>query len=255
MQPYLFPYLGYFQLISAVDAFVLGDDLQYVKQSWINRNRVLVNHSDKMISFPVKKGSHCARINEKVFSDDFRKEREGLLKLLSNAYANACCFNPVFPMLEAVLRHDEPNLAKYAEHSIRTICDYLEIRTRIHLSSSLPLDTPRDKQERVIQTVRALNGNTYVNPIGGLDLYDAARFDQHGITLQFHRMNEFQYKQFENPFLPSLSIIDVLMFNSRLKVIEMLDWYAHEDQASALRSKANAIPINTKLQNNFPSCE
>lgn len=240
MQPYLFPYLGYFQLVSAVDEFVLGDDLQYVKESWINRNRILVNRAEKLISFPLKKSSHLARINEKEFSDDFPDVVEVLLKQLRNAYANAACFNLAYPLLESVLRHRETNLARYAEHSIRTLCDYLEIRTPIRIASSLNLETPRDKQSRVIQTVRRLNGDTYVNPIGGLALYDAAHFKAHGITLRFHRMNAFEYKQFGHAFIPSLSIIDVLMFNSKSRVMEMLDWYALEDQAGNVVSQRQA---------------
>ena len=240
MQPYLFPYLGYFQLISAVDAFVLGDDLQYVKESWINRNRILVNRKEKLVSFPLKKSGHLARINEKFFSDDFPKMIEDLLKQLRNAYANARSFSSAYPVLEAILCTKEDNLARYAEHSIRAICNYLEIRTPIYLSSSFSLDVPSHKQERVVNTVRKLNGSVYVNPIGGLALYDEAYFNAHGIELRFHRMNDFQYEQLNNPFVPCLSIIDVLMFNSREKVMDMLYWYVLEDQAGNCRSTAQA---------------
>lgn len=231
MQPYLFPYLGYFQLIAAVDEFVLGDDLQYVKESWINRNRVLINRQEKMITFPLRKSGHLSRIKEKYFADDFSKQRSALLKQLRNAYANATCFGEVFPLLEELIEHDDMNLARYAEHTIRGICSYLGIATAIRLSSSLELGCFSDRQERVIATVRRLGGDTYLNPIGGVPLYDPGYFAQHGIGLRFHRMDPVAYRQFGNPFVPSLSIIDVLMFNPKPEMKRLLRCYSVENHA------------------------
>jgi hypothetical protein len=228
MQPYLFPYLGYFQLIAATDEFVLGDDLQYAKQSWINRNRVLLYGREKLITFQVKKGSHLARINEKVFADDFPAEMDQLLKKLRHSYGKAPCFEQVFPMLEEILRNEETNLAKYAEYSIRRICDYLDIGTSIRVSSDLGLGMFSDKQDRVISTVRALDGCVYINPISGMHLYDPHYFAQFGIELCFHRMDDVAYRQFGNAFIPSLSIIDVLMFNTKAELDEKLQMYSLE---------------------------
>ena len=231
MQPYLFPYLGYFQLIAAVDEFVLGDDLQYVKESWINRNRVLINRREKMISFPLRKSGHLSRISEKYFADDFPKHRSSLLKQLRNAYANAPCFGEAFPLLTDLIDHDEMNMAKYAEHAIRGICGYLGITTAIRLSSSLGLGEFSDRQDRVVATVRSLGGATYVNPIGGVALYDPGYFTRHGLGLRFHRMDNIVYRQFGNPFVPSLSIIDVLMFNPKPKLERLLQCYSLESPA------------------------
>ncbi|MFL6716695.1 MAG: WbqC family protein [Burkholderiaceae bacterium] len=231
MQPYLFPYLGYFQLIAAVDEFVLGDDLQYVKESWINRNRVLINRKEKMISFPLRKSGHLSRINEKYFADDFPKERAALLKQLRNAYANAPCFEEVFPLITDLINHEEMNIAKYAEHTIRGICSYLGIATAIRLSSTLGLGNFADRQDRVIATVRSLGGDMYLNPIGGVALYDASYFARHGVGLRFHRMDNIVYRQFGNPFVPSLSIIDVLMFNPKPERTRLLQCYRLENHA------------------------
>lgn len=229
MQPYLFPYLGYFQLIAAVDVFVLGDDLQYVKESWINRNRILMGGKDRLISFPLKKHSHLSKINERFFSDDFSGEMERLVRVLSNAYAKAPCYKKVFPFLEEMIRFPEPNLAKYAEYAIRQICNYLDIGTPIVIASQLPVGPVEDKQDRVIKTARLLDANVYVNLSGGKDLYDADYFREHGMRLQFHRMDAITYRQFGQEFVPLLSIIDVLMFNEVPQVQRMLPRYTLEE--------------------------
>jgi hypothetical protein len=225
MQPYMFPYIGYFQLISAVDVFVLGDDLQYVKETWINRNRILMNGRDRMITFPLKKGSHLSRINEKVFSDDFPVEMDKLLRVLHNAYSKAPCYKKVMPFLEAVIRYPEPNLAKYAENSIRQICDYLNLTTQIIVASDLSINGVIDKQDRVVKTAKKLNSDVYINLIGGVDLYDLDYFQENGLKLKFHRMNDISYPQFGNDFVPLLSIIDVLMFNNAQELQRKLSCY------------------------------
>lgn len=223
MQPYLFPYLGYFQLIKAVNVFALGDDLQYEKESWINRNRILVNNREKLITFPLRKDSHRARINERTFSDNFESEIERMLKIIENAYANAQSFDKFFPVLEKILKFPDRRLSAYAENSIRSLCRYMSIDTPIRLASEFSLPPHIDKQDRVIRTVRLLGGDAYVNLRGGTSLYNEAYFIAHGLALRFHRMDDVSYRQFGKAFLPNLSIIDVLMFNSFEQVQHLLD--------------------------------
>lgn len=222
MQPYLFPYLGYFQLIAAADAFVIGDNLQYVKESWINRNRILVSRQEKLLTFPLKKSAHTARINERFFADDFDQEIASILARIATSYRKAPCFKQAYPLLESVLRHDERNLSRYAEHAIASLCAYIGIDTPLHTASRLGIGECTDKQDRVVRTVSRLGGTVYINPIGGLSLYDADYFRAHGIELLFHKMGDVRYRQFGDAFHPSLSIIDVLMFNSREQVRDML---------------------------------
>jgi hypothetical protein len=226
MQPYLFPYLGYFQLINAVDEFVLGDDLQYEKESWINRNRILVNGRDMLITFPLRKDSHLARINQRVFADNFDSEIARMLKIIGNVYSNAPAFTEFYPILEKILRYPERRLAPYAENSIRLLCDYIGIDTPIRLASEFALPPHMDKQDRVVQSVRMLGGDVYINPIGGIGLYDPTYFSTHGLSLKFHCMEDVSYQQFGKPFVPGLSIIDVLMFNRNQKIKELLHCYS-----------------------------
>lgn len=230
MQPYLFPYLGYFQLISAVDVFVLGDNLQYVKESWMNRNRILDQGKPFLISFPLKKSSHLSRINEKLFADHYIVDKEVLMKRIRHCYANAPAKHEFLPVLEEIMSMPEINFAKFAENSIRRICDYLEIRTPILIASNLDLEETGNKQDRVIHTMKKLNGDIYINPCGGMKLYEDAYFYQRGIALRFHHMDDITYRQHGRDFVPSLSIIDVLMFNRREKAIEMLAAYSLKRQ-------------------------
>ena len=226
MQPYLFPYLGYFQLIARSDVFVLGDDLQYVKGSWMNRNRILVNGQPKLVTFPLRKGNQYDRINQRWLCDDFAQEAEKLLKTIEYAYARAPYKAEVFELLREILMHPERNLARFTEHSIRRICAYLNIVTPIRIGSELGLPARMGKQERVVSIAHKLGAELYINPIGGLDLYCPAYFRAHGLLLRFLRMDELSYTQLNQPFVPSLSIIDVLMFNSRSEAQALLKRYS-----------------------------
>ena len=222
MQPYLFPYLGYFQLIACSDAFVLGDDLQYVKASWINRNRILVGGEPKWLTFPLRKGEQADRINQRWLCDDSPREFQKLLRMLDLTYARAPYHAEVMEMIRQILAIPERNLARFTEQAIRQICAYLGITTPIHIGSELDLPPPLDKQDRVITIAKKLGAERYINPIGGVALYCPALFRSYGLSLRFLRMDDLSYPQFKQPFVPSLSIIDVLMFNSRSEVQSLL---------------------------------
>lgn len=232
MQPYLFPYLGYFQLISAVDAFVLADDLQYINGGWINRNRILVNGKACMITFPLQKGSSELNINERGFSGNFLQEREKLLRRIAGAYMKAPHFHEVFPLIEKIVRFQEMNLALYVENSIRRICGYLSIDTPILISSKLQESIGLKRERKVIAIVKSLGGDVYINPIGGAEIYDFNDFEKEGIDLIFHRIGDIRYRQYENDFAPLLSIIDVMMFNDLRKIREKLSCYSLEGKSS-----------------------
>lgn len=213
MQPYWFPYLGYFQLIAAADVFVLGDDLQYIKDGWINRNRILCNGEPWTFSLPLKKAAHGLAINQRALAGDAEAAMGKLLRTLNLHYARAPYREQVMALLEPLLLHPQANLARYLEHTLRGLCAYLQIETPILVASALPVGAVADKQHRVIRTLECVGGRHYLNPIGGLDLYDLDYFEAAGMSLEFHRMNPVSYPQLREPFVPSLSIIDVLMFN------------------------------------------
>ncbi|WP_300455308.1 WbqC family protein [Accumulibacter sp.] len=212
MQPYFFPYIGYFQLIRAVDLFVIYDNVQYTKKGWINRNRILEQGREALISLPLKKASDFLDVRDRELASDFRKDK--LRNRIREAYRRAPCFPQAFPVVDGALGHPDGNLFRFLLHTIRTVCAYLGIGTEVAISSTLPVDHTLRGQDRVIALCRQVGAREYVNPIGGQSLYSREHFFSQGIDLKFLQPEIIPYTQAGNDFIPSLSIIDVMMFNS-----------------------------------------
>lgn len=227
MQPYLFPYIGYFQLIRAADVFVIYDDVQYIKGGWINRNRILLNKRDHMFTFSLKKASSFHRINERYFSGGFFHKRSKFIQTLNENYGKAENYEEVSFLVEKILNVDvvQDNIATIITKSLKEICNYLNIQTTIVLSSKLENNNQLVGESRVIDINKQLNALHYINPIGGRELYCKDRFQEHGLQLSFLQSRLVPYKQQSDEFVPWLSIIDVLMCNSKATVQKMMDEY------------------------------
>ncbi|MCV4343997.1 WbqC family protein [Pseudomonas capsici] len=233
MQPYLFPYLGYFQLIAAADVFVLGDDLQYIRAGWVNRNRILCNGEARLITFPLKKDHFALPIMQRQLADNFSEEASRIINLMTQSYRKAPYFAQVMPLIERLIRFPQQNLALYVEHSIRELCSYLQIITPILRGSDVKLTSCTDKQDRVINIAHTFSATTVLNPIGGMALYDRDHFAHNGLLLRFFRIDPIVYPQYAHPFVANLSIIDVLMFNSLERVQELLSRYSDNESVAA----------------------
>ncbi|WP_078594296.1 WbqC family protein [Evansella clarkii] len=224
MQPYFFPYIGYWQLIYTVNTFVIYDDVNYKKAGWINRNRILTNGESKLISLPVKKASQNKLINQlDILGDDVN---EALIKTIMYSYYKAPYFSEVFPLIQNIINYNEKNLAVFLENLIRRICDYLSIDTQIIVSSAVNKNNSLHGQDKIIDIIKTLNGEEYINPSGGVHLYSQLAFSNNNIKLKFLKSRDLKYKQFKNTFNPNLSIIDVLMFNSKKDVYNMLSEFS-----------------------------
>ena len=215
MQPYFFPYIGYFQLINAVDIFVIYDSIEFSKKGWINRNRILVNDKDYFLTLPLKKDSDFLNVNQRFLSDDWNLDKLKLLNKIKEAYRKAPFYSDVITIFEDVLNYDNKNLFSFIKNSLIKVLDYLEVNTKIIQSSEIDFDNTLKSQDKVIAICNALNAKSYINPIGGLELYDKEVFKTKGIELQFLKANPITYQQYGNQFVMFLSIIDVMMFNSR----------------------------------------
>ncbi len=211
MQPYFLPYIGYFQLIASVDQFIVYDNIKYTKKGWINRNRMLQNGSDVMFSLPLKKDSDSFEVVQRELVPDFNRGK--LLNQFSGAYRKAPYFEQTMPLIELIVRFEDNNLFAYLHHSINQTCKYLGITTEVRVSSTIDIDHILQSQEKVLALCQATNTKTYVNAIGGMELYSKEIFQDKGIELKFIKSKPFEYKQFDKPFVPWLSILDVLMFN------------------------------------------
>lgn len=213
MQPYFLPYIGYFQLIASVDQFIVYDNIKYTKKGWINRNRMLQNGSDVMFSLPLKKDSDSLDVVQRELAGDFNREK--LLNQFKGAYRKAPYFEQIMPLIEQIVRFEDNNLFAYLHHAILKTCAHLGITTEIKKSSCIAIDHTLKNQDKVLALCEAVDASIYVNAIGGMDLYSKETFQEKGIELKFIQSKPFEYAQFGDAFVPWLSIVDVMMFNSQ----------------------------------------
>lgn len=222
MQPYMLPYIGYWQLMNYVDKFVIYDDVNFIKQGWINRNRVLLNGKEHLISIPIQKISSNKLINEIKVLDNPNYNKK-FIKMIRSCYQKAPFFGRIFPMIEEIVYCEETNLAKYLEFSLVKINEYLEIDTQLIVSSTINKDNDLKGQDKVIEICKIFDAKEYINSIGGYSLYSFEEFNDNDINLRFLETHATQYKQFNNVFVPNLSIIDVMMFNELPEIKLMLE--------------------------------
>lgn len=220
MQPYFFPYIGYFQLIKAVDQFIVYDNIKYTKKGWINRNRILRLGKDEIFSLPLKNDSDFKNICDREISGNFKPGK--LLSQFADAYRHASYFAQTMPLIEDVVRHKDVNLFRFLNYSITRTCAHLGIDTPITVSSNVDIDHGLRSEAKVLALCQAMAASVYINAIGGLELYKQSAFQAQGIALKFIRCKAIAYPQFGNAFVPSLSIIDVMMFNPISAINEFL---------------------------------
>lgn len=213
MQPYFLPYIGYFQLMNLVDEFVIYDNIQYTKKGWINRNRMLSNGKDVYFTIPLQKGSDYLDVRERELSDTFPQERESTLRRIKESYKKTPEFQKAYPVIEKCFMNDEKNLFKFILFSLNQLRDYLGISANLVVSSEISMNHNLKSEDRVIEICKKRGASRYINPIGGVELYDKSRFKDQGIELSFLRANNIQYSQGNIEFVPFLSILDVIMFN------------------------------------------
>lgn len=225
MQPCLFPYLGYFQLIGLVDTFVVHDEVPYIKGGWINRNRILLNGQRRYVTLPVQKGSSNLAIDERVFSESFEGDKRKVLRQIADAYRKAPQFEHVFPVISACLASTERNVSIFVVQVLKACCRYLQIDTPFVLSSDLVRFEALKGQDRVLEINDFLEATHYINTIGGAELYDRGRFVRRGLKLSFLRPRPLAYAQFGGVHVAELSIIDVMMFNSVEEIASLLQAY------------------------------
>ena len=230
MQPYLFPYLGYFQLISAVDKFVIYDDVAFMKQSWVNRNQVLLHGQPHRFSVPLREASSNRAIRDTDVSlQEYPRWRDKFLKTLAQAYAKAPQYQPTRALLTGVLEATPSSIGELASRSVLTVCQTLAVPTRIEPSSVIYENSNLHAQERVLDICACEGATVYVNAPGGRSLYSKDAFASHGVELRFLRSRLPAYSQFNREFVPALSILDALMFNPVEAVRSMLVEYDLEE--------------------------
>jgi hypothetical protein len=226
MQPYTFPYIGYFHLIEAGSLIVFFDDVNYIKRGWINRNKILLNNKEYLFTVPVVHGSQNRLINQTLpFVSTGWKD--SFYKTLSHAYRKAPYFSDVADKVMSVLETPHSDIADLAIKSIVAVYEYLGRRIEYTKSSLCAAGTRgMENADRLIEITKALGFAHYGNASGGVSLYDKDYFRSRGVELNFIKSNYIEYKQYKkNGFVPWLSIIDVIMFNDRDRVVDFFSQY------------------------------
>jgi hypothetical protein len=225
MQPYFMAYIGYYQLINSVDKFIIYDNIQYTKKGWINRNRILCDNKERLISLPIKKDSDYLNVCDRELSESWINDKVKMLNIIKTTYGKSPYFNEVYPLISRCINNSETNLFKFIYDSILEMNKFLDIKTKMIISSTLDINHDLKSQDKVLALCLNQNADTYINSIGGVELYDKKTFKEHNIELNFIKSNPINYKQFNNEFIPWLSIIDVLMFNSKEEIKNYLNQY------------------------------
>jgi len=224
MQPYLFPYLGYFQLITAVDKFVILDDVNFINKGWINRNRILINGKASMFTVPLEQASQNKLIKDIQVAKD-KKWTNKFLKSIEMAYKKAPHFNAVYPLIKANLEREESSISELIYLGLLDLCKYMNIPTEIEPHAAVYQTAGLHGQDKILEICKQSGATQYINPIGGQDLYNKENFSESSIQLNFIIPGIKFYDQNSSEFVSSLSIIDVLMHNNKEQMEHHLNNY------------------------------
>lgn len=221
MQPYFLPYIGYFQLMAAADKFVIYDDVNFINRGWVNRNRLLLNGSAHTFTVPLRGASQNKLIFEIELVED-SKWRQKLLRTIHQSYSKATCYSTIIDLLERLIYYPTIHLDKFLLNSIQEIAKYLHLDVDIIPTSRIYNNESLKGQDRILDICRLENASDYINPIGGIELYDKPAFESRGLKLHFLQSTLTPYAQGTQEYVPWLSIVDVLMFNKPSDLQSML---------------------------------
>jgi hypothetical protein len=222
MQPYFFPYIGYWQLINAVERFIIYDDVNYIKGGWINRNRILINGKPTYITVPLRQASSYKRICD-IAVQSSSVWRDRLTRSIENTYRKAPFFAEVYPVIEKLIRYEAEKLSDYLAHQLQALAALLGIKTDVIVTSRRYGNDYLSGQARILDICKREGGTTYINLKGGQTLYDVEIFRNADIDLRFIVMRPLPYRQRAAGFIPFLSIVDALMEMGTVQIEHHLD--------------------------------
>jgi hypothetical protein len=227
MQPYFFPYVGYFSLINQSDQFILFDTPQYIRHGWIDRNRILKPNGEPLyIKVPLIKHNRDTTINNLIINNT-ENWTEKIFAQLVPYKKKAPNYWKVISLLKDIFKDKTQSMVELNYNSLKKTCEYLEISTPITIWSEMnvKIDKVNAPDEWALNICKALDADVYYNPTGGISFFNKDKYKNAGIKLEFLEVMPTSYQQLSNTFIPFLSIIDVLMFNSISEVNNMLDNY------------------------------
>ncbi len=225
MQPYFFPYIGYFDLINCSDRWIVFDTVQFIKQGWINRNRILHPKTGwQYITIPIKNGPHNVPILE-VETKNPAEWRSLITGQLEHYRKRAPHYDETINLVKNCLGIEENNLSKLNVHILDTVCHYLDITFNYSIFSqmNLSLKNIEESGDWALRLCETLGAKEYINPPNGINLYDPERFNSCGIKLIIQEQADFVYSCKGYAFEPNLSIIDALMWNTKEEIKDYLN--------------------------------
>jgi len=228
MQPYFLPYIGYISLIKHTDMFILLDEVQFIRHGWIERNRILKPTTGwQYIQVPLQKHSHTESIKNIQINNnlDWRKR---ILAQNEHYKKKAPYYRRVVDLLKEIFSKEYTTIVELNKDALNTICDYLSIKKdiRVYSEMGLTIEPVSGPDEWALNISKALQANEYRNPPGGISIFRKEKYDRANIALVFHKVKAEEYSQKNNqPFIPHLSILDVMMFNSIERTNELLMQY------------------------------
>jgi hypothetical protein len=227
MQPYFYPYIGYFQLIKATDRFILFDDVQYIRHGWINRNRLLKPcEGFQYIIMPLSAHSRGTLIKD-IQPADAGKNKDKILRQIEHYKKTAPCYKTVRSLMGDCFSTDQISIAEMNGYYLKVVCDYIGINFKVEVSSQMDFDYSQvqDAGEWALRICEQLEATEYINPAGGMELFDNSKFEKSNIRLRFLQPALHAYNQCREHFEPNLSIIDVMMFNEPAAVKNLINDY------------------------------
>jgi len=226
MQPYLFPYLGYVQLMQAADVFVIYDNAQFMKGGWINRNRILAANGPQTFTLQLIGASPNKLINQ----IDIGANGAKILRTMEQTYAKAPYAAETLAFVERCFTFNDSNLAGFIGNSLIELANHLGLTTQFKVASSLAFDNNLSAQEKVLAMCETLGATRYINAEGGRELYSHAPFEAAGIDLKFLMHTPTEYPQLKRgvDFEPRLSVLDALMNIGPEGVNDLLDDFTLE---------------------------
>ena len=227
MQPYFFPYIGYFQLMNLVDKWIVFDTVQYIYHGWINRNRILHPTSGwQFVIVPLETHSHNIIIKDVKITEQIEWKTK-ILGQLTHYKKIAPFYSQTIEIISECFECKEKNISKFNVNILSVISNYLDIEFKYEFHSEMhtKLEVVEDPGDWALKISEVMNATQYVNPIGGKDLFDKNKFIEKGITLNFLEQNKFEYNQKREYFEKNLSIIDILMWNSKAQIRELLNGF------------------------------
>ena len=236
MQPYFFPYTGYFSHMFACDLFVLYDNIQYTKKGWINRNRIFSNGHIVPITIPLAKGRDLLPIFERQLAVDFSGEK--ILRQLRGAYSQAPGWKEIETLVGSIFQQGHRNLFDFLFESLSSTAQLLEIDTPLIPSSKISLEEGAGGQNRVLGICSALEATVYVNPISGRHLYDPEAFQKQGISLEFISSSPRSLPRKESA-LPETVVPDDL---NRLSILDVIACVGLEKAKVCVREDFGVAP-------------